>query len=67
MKKETNKAIVVRVMRANEGKSMAEVVTILMDLLPSPPAVLQGKQTQQKFVEGCYRWGIRLGAPGEAS
>jgi len=64
-KRESNDSIVLRVMRENEGKSRAEVVAILVQLLPEPPRVREGKVTKEKWVSSYYNWGLGKGAPGE--
>ena len=67
MKKESNDSIVLRVMRENEGKPRAEVVALLVELLPEPPRVRDGKVTKEKWVNGYYNWGIGKGAPGDSA
>lgn len=67
MAKESNDSIVVRIMTENSNKSRAEVVALLVELLPEPPRVREGKVTKEKWVNSYYNWGLGKGAPGEAA
>ena len=66
-KRESNDSIVLRIMREHEGKSRAEVVAVLVELLPEPPRVREGKVTKEKWCNSYYNWGLGKGAPGAAA
>lgn len=66
VKKESNDAIVFRVMRANADKSRDEVIALLMtEVTRVPPAVAAGKQTKEKWLNTYYAYAIRKGIPGQ--
>lgn len=64
MAKESNNAMVLRIMRENATKTRDQVIAILVELMPEPPSVREGKQSKDKWCAGYYNWGIKNGAPG---